>query len=109
MKKVTYNKLIRDKIPGVIEKAGGKYKSRILNKKEFEKELKKKLVEESKEVGKATPKELINELSDILEIIKSMSDYYKISFRRVEQYQIKKRKERGGFKKRLLLLWSSRR
>lgn len=107
MKKITYNKLIRDMIPEVVSRSGGEYKTRILNKREFERELKKKLIEESKELGRASKKELINELADILELIKSISEYYKLNFKKVEEYQVKKRKERGGFKKRLFLLWSS--
>ncbi len=107
MDKTYYSKLIRDKIPEVITKSGGKYEVRILKEKEFEKELKKKLVEEAKEVGKASKKEIVNELSDILEIIKSISEYHKLNFKQIEKYQAKKRKERGGFKKKLFLVWSS--
>ena len=107
MKKIYYNKLIRDKLPEVITQKGGKYETRVLLKKEFDKELKKKLLEESKEILEAPKKELINELSDILEIIKSIASHYKIDFKEVEKYQIKKRKERGGFLKRLFLIWSS--
>ena len=107
MKKVYYNKLIRDKIPEVIAQKGGKYKTRALLKKEFEKELKKKLVEESRELSEAPEGELVNELSDVLEIVKSIALHHKINFKDVEKYQLKKRKERGGFTKRLFLIWSS--
>jgi len=107
MKKIYYNKLIRDRIPEVITQKGGKYETRVLLKKDFEKELKKKLLEESKEILEAPKKELINELSDVLEIVKSIASLYKINFKDVEKYQIKKRKERGGFIKRLFLIWSS--
>lgn len=107
MKKIYYNKLIRDKIPEVITQKGGKYKTRVLLKKEFEKELKKKLLEESKELLEAPKKELVNELSDVLEVIKSLASHYKIDFKEIEKYRIKKRKERGGFLKGLFLIWSS--
>ncbi|MBU0572217.1 nucleoside triphosphate pyrophosphohydrolase [Patescibacteria group bacterium] len=107
MKKIYYRKLIRDKIPEIINSKGGEFKTRILLKGEFEKELRKKLLEESKELLKAPRKDLVNELSDVLEVLKSIASYYKISFKKIEKYQIKKRKERGGFKKRLFLVWSS--
>ena len=107
MKKVYYNKLIRDGIPEVIVRKGGNYETRVLLKKEFEKELKKKLIEESKELAEAPKRELLNELSDVLEIIKSIAFYHKINFKDVEKYQLKKIKERGGFMKRLFLIWSS--
>ena len=107
MRKVYYRKLIRDKIPEIIKSKGGEYKIRTLQKREFEKELRKKLLEESKEILETPKKELINELSDVLEIIKSIASHYKIDFKEVEKYQIKKRKERGGFIKRIFLIWSS--
>ena len=107
MKKVYHRKLIRDKIPEIIESKGGEYKIRTLQEREFEKELRKKLLEESKEILEAPKKEIINELSDVLEVIKSIALFYKIDFKEVEKYQIKKRKERGGFLKRLFLIWSS--
>ena len=107
MKKDYYRKLIRDKIPEIIKSKGGEFKTRTLRKREFEKELRKKLLEESKELLKAPRRDLVNELSDVLEMVKSIASYYKINFKEVEKYQIKKRKERGGFKKRLFLIWSS--
>ena len=107
MRKVYYRKLIRDKIPEVIKANGGEYKTKILDKREFEKELRKKVVEEAKELAKASPKDLLNELSDLLELIKSIALYHKIEFKKVEQNQIKKNRERGGFKKMLFLIWSS--
>ena len=108
MKKVYYKKLIRDKIPEIIKSKGGEYKIRTLQKREFEKELKKKLLEESKEILEAPKKELVNELSDVLEIIKSIASHFKIDFKEIEKCQIKRKKERGGFLKRLFLIWSMR-
>ena len=65
------------------------------------------MIEESKELAKA-PKELrLNELADVLELIKSISSHYKISFSKVERFQVEKRKKRGGFKKKLFLIWST--
>ncbi len=60
MKKTYYNKLIRDKIPKVITQSGGKYKTRVLPEEEFEKELKRKLMEESKELSAASAGELLD-------------------------------------------------
>lgn len=107
MKKYFHNKLIRDKIPQFIEIDGGKYEIRVMKRKEYEKELEKKLVEEARELIKAKKEDLINEMADVLELLKSIASFYKIDFNLVEEKQIKKRKERGGFKKRLFLIWSS--
>ena len=103
-----HKKLVRDKIPEIIKANNHEYETKVLSKKEFERELKKKLLEEAKELVKAPKKELINELSDILELIKSIASHYKIDFQKVEKYQIEKREKRGGFKKKLFLIWSTK-
>lgn len=107
MAKVFHRKLIRDKIPQIIKAAGDKYEIRIMDKREYEKELKKKLVEEVKELNEAPKEKLVNEMADVLELLKSISEHYKIDFKLVEEKQVQKRKERGGFKKKLFLIWSS--
>jgi predicted house-cleaning noncanonical NTP pyrophosphatase (MazG superfamily) len=108
MKKIYYHKkLIRDNITEKIKAAGGNYKTRVLGKAEYEKELKKKLVEESKELIDAPKEELLNELADVLELTKSIASHYKIQFSKVEKYQEEKRKKRGGFRKKLFLIWST--
>ncbi len=106
-KKYYHQKLIRDKIPEKIKTAGDDYKIRILGKEEFEKELKKKLVEESQELVQASKEELMNELTDVLELTKSIASHHKIPFSKVEKFQEEKRKKRGGFKKKLFLVWST--
>lgn len=106
-KRYYHQKLIRDKIPEAIKSTGDVGKTRILGEKEFEKELKKKLVEESKELLKAPKEEVINELADVLELTKSIASHFKIPFFKVEKYQEEKRKKRGGFKKKLFLIWST--
>jgi len=78
-----------------------------MGKREYEKELKKKLVEEAKELNETPKEKLLNEMADVLELLKSISEFYKINFKLVEEKQVQKRKERGGFKKRLFLIWSS--
>ncbi len=46
----TYNKLIRDKIPEIIEKEGTAFKMRVMDDAEYKVELLKKLLEEGEEV-----------------------------------------------------------
>ncbi|OGM08719.1 hypothetical protein A2159_02350 [Candidatus Woesebacteria bacterium RBG_13_34_9] len=105
-KKYYHNKLIRDGIPEKIKRSGGSYQTRVLGNIEYEKELKKKLVEEAKELIKAPKEKLINELADVLELTKSIASNYKIPFTEVEKFQEEKRRKRGGFKKKLFLIWS---
>lgn len=106
-KKYFHKKLIRDRIPEVIKASGDTGKVRKLSLKEYDKELKKKLVEEAKELAEASKDGILNELADILELTKSIADHYKIRFSAVEKYQKEKRLKRGGFKKKLFLVWST--
>ncbi len=106
-KKYFHQKLIRDRIPEVIKASGDTGKTKILSGKQFEIELKKKLVEEAKELEKAPKEELLNELADVLELVKSIGSHYKIQFHKIEEYQKEKRKKRGGFSKKLFLVWST--
>jgi len=108
MKKFFHKKLIRDKIPRIIEKNKGKYEVRIMKDKEFKRELKKKLIEEAKEIMGAGKSDLAKELADVLELIKSIGESENISFNTIEKKQKQRRKERGGFKKRIFLIWSDK-
>lgn len=108
MKKFYHKKLIRDKIPEIIEANNGKYELRIMKEDEFKKELKKKLVEEAKETMRAEKSELIKELADVLELIKSIAENESINFKLIEEKQEQRRQERGGFKKKLFLVWSDK-
>lgn len=108
MRKFYHKKLIRDKIPQIIKANKGKYEVRIMNEDEFNRELKKKLIEEAKEVIGVEKDELSKELADVLELIKSIAESENISFDLIEQKQKQRRKERGGFKKRLFLIWSDK-
>ena len=106
-RKYYHQKLIRDRIPEFIRASGDEYETRVMDNSEFEKELKKKLVEEAKELFETPRKSLLNELADVLELVKSIASHYKIKFQELEKYQVEKRKKRGGFKKRLFLIWST--
>jgi predicted house-cleaning noncanonical NTP pyrophosphatase (MazG superfamily) len=95
-----YNKLVRDKIPEIVKKEGQIPVIRVANKKEYWQALKQKLKEEVEEFLKRSNKE---ELADILEIIYAICDFKKIDKKELEKLRKKKAKERGGFKKRIIL------
>lgn len=52
MKEILYNKLVRDKIPQIIEEAGKQYETKILSDMEYLEMLDKKLDEELAEYHK---------------------------------------------------------
>lgn len=99
---IEYNKLIRDKIPILIKAKGNEaiYRS-AENESEYLIYLGRKFIEESREF--ASNYEL-SELADILELIYSFLDLRNISFEELENIRLEKKKNRGGFEKRLILL-----
>ncbi|HDZ54562.1 MAG TPA: phosphoribosyl-ATP pyrophosphohydrolase [Candidatus Nealsonbacteria bacterium] len=108
MKRIYYNKLIRDKIPEKIKKSGGDFKIKKLKVKEFEKELIKKVGEESDGLLAAkTKKKLISELADVLDVIQEIKRFKGITSQQIKRAQKESNKKKGGFKKRLFLFWSS--
>jgi len=107
MEKFYHEKLIRDKIPQVIEENDGEYETRKLDEEEFEKELRKKLIEEAEEAKDADDEELLKELSDVLQVIKSIADNKGMDFEEIERKQEQRKKERGGFSKGIFLTWSN--
>ena len=100
-----YNKLIRDKILEIIKRAGERPYWRILNKKEYFKEVKKKVVEEAKELTKAKNKEeIINEVVDIQELLDVLISELGLTKSQIKKQQKIKNKKRGGFKGKLFLI-----
>jgi len=105
MKKIIYNKLVRDKIPEIIKKDGGTAKIIILKQKEFIKQLFKKLKEEVDELVKVKQekKELSKEIGDIYEVIEAIIKNLKLNNRRIIKLKNERRKSRGRFSKRIFL------
>ena len=104
MAKIIYNKLVRDNIPEIIKKNGGVSKVSVLDEAEFKTALKNKLIEEAQEVLEASSKEdVLNELSDIMELVEAITKDNNLTMSEVENKKQKKKEERGGFEKRLFL------
>ena len=103
MKKV-YNKLIRDRIPEIIFADNCQPKTRVLKKSEMFLELKKKVLEEAKELAEVEARaDVVNELADLLELIDALAENKSIDMKSLKAEQKTKRQKRGGFKKRLFL------
>ncbi len=99
----TYNKLVRDKIPEIIKANGEKPVIRILNDDEYKKELEKKLYEEYQEVLKANGKERIEELADMLEVIKYLAKVENSTLEEVIAIKEEKSSKRGAFENKIFL------
>jgi predicted house-cleaning noncanonical NTP pyrophosphatase (MazG superfamily) len=100
IEKISYNKLVRDKIINIIENKGNKATYNILDNNEFAKELNKKLIEEINEFMKNNEAE---ELADVFEVIYKIIEIKNMDKNEVEKIRIKKQKERGGFENRIYL------
>ena len=102
MRKFVQNKLWRDKANEILEKHHGSIVHwRRLDDKEFNEQLKLKLLEESDEVKLAKNKdELISELADVFEVIDSLCKLNNISKEEIIAAQKAKVEKRGSFEGR---------
>lgn len=98
-----YNKLVRDKIPEIIQSNGEKPITRILNDEEYKAELEKKLNEEYQEVLNATGKDRIEELADMIEIIKYLAKLENSTLEEVMAIAEEKGSKRGTFEEKIFL------
>ena len=96
-----YNKLIRDRIPEIIEKTGNEYEVEELDDKRYLESLDKKLQEELEEYLESGE---IAELADLVEVIYAILDHKDISRDEFEKIRLDKKEDRGGFAERIFLL-----
>lgn len=99
------NKLWRDKLISWMEGHGSIIHTIDLNDEEYDRELKKKLVEEAQEVLLATSRKfLIEELADVFEVIDALQLLHSISLEDIVAVQKTKREQKGGFLSRKFIV-----
>lgn len=104
MKRKIFNKLVRDKIPEMLDKNGGETETEILDNKKYIEYLFNKLKEECEEVITADSKEnLTEELADLLEVINAIAKTNDIDFDKIEKIRLDKKEKRGGFEHKIFL------
>ena len=91
-------KLVRDKIPEIIEASGATPLTRILETEEYLSCLEAKLDEEVQEFHESKSPE---ELADILEVVYALAAAQGCSREQLQQIFDAKHTARGGFKKRV--------
>ena len=69
---VAYNKLVRDRIPQIIEADGHRAVTLVLDNCSYHAALLDKLVEEAQEAGSAAAQDLPAELADVLEALQAL-------------------------------------
>lgn len=100
MKEIIYEKLVRDKIPEIIEKSGKQFEIEILSDEKYLEMIDKKLDEELAEYHKD---QNIEELADLLEVIYAATKARGYSIEDLEKVRVEKTEKRGGFDKKILL------
>ena len=97
---ITYNKLVRDLIPEIIQSSGKTCSTEILSNEEYLKFVDAKLDEELAEYHKD---QNIEELADLLEVIHAAALARGYTLEDLEQVRAEKATKRGGFQKRIML------
>ena len=98
---IVYHKLVRDKIPEIIEAAGKKCTVKVLEEDEYLEMIDAKLDEELKEYH---ADKNIEELADLLETIYAAAKARGYSLEELEKVRKEKENKRGAFNKKLKLI-----
>ena len=96
----TYNKLVRDRIPEIIEASGKSCVTEILPDEAYLRMLDTKLDEELAEYH---ADQNIEELADLMEVIRACAVARGYTIEQLEQVRAEKAAKRGGFEKKILL------
>ncbi len=99
-KKKTYNKLVRDKIPDIIRADGKTCLCETLSQGEYLRCLDEKLNEELTEYQESKS---LEELADLLEVMMAVVKARGYTWEQLTALCKKKREDRGGFDKKILL------
>ena len=97
---IKYDKLIRDKIPEIIEQSGKKCIVEVMDNDTYIEYLDQKLNEELAEYQQDKS---IEELADLLEVMYAVVAARGYSVEELERIRLEKAEKRGAFEKKLLL------
>ena len=95
-----HNKLVRDKIPKIIQNNGKIPHTHILSNESYLAELDKKLNEECAEYQ---ADKNLEELADMLEVMYAIVEARGYTVEELENIRLKKREMRGGFEDKIFL------
>lgn len=100
MEIIEYNKLVRDKIPEIIEADGKTVITMSIEGLKLKQALVKKLSEEGEEYLEGLETE---EIADLLEVLHGLMEAQGVSYEEVERIRLDKKEQRGGFSEGLIL------
>lgn len=97
-------KLVRDKIPGIIHASGTEPEVRAADPSELASLMRRKIWEEIDELERAkTPEDIAEESADALEIIEAYCRLHGVTMEQVMHVKMRKLDEKGGFERGLVL------
>lgn len=96
----TFHKLVRDRMPEIIEADGKTCVCEVLSDGDFLVALEAKMNEELAEYQESKSPE---ELADLLEVMVTVAKARGFAWAEIERVRVEKAAKRGGFEKRLLL------
>lgn len=99
--KKQYHKLVRDRIPEIIESTGQSCVTQMLSDEDYLRMLDEKLSEELAEYQESKS---LEELADLLEVMRSVVKARGCSWEQLEALRQEKCAKRGGFEEKILLL-----
>lgn len=100
-----FNKLIRDKLPALMEKHDITVVSETLSHADYIQALKSKLVEETQELYEATEiNDIVAEAADIKEVLIALAEAMGFDLDKVESERLKKRAANGSFQEKKLIV-----
>lgn len=97
----TYNKLVRDRIPEIIEQGGNRCRVEVLSDEDYLRMVDAKLDEELAEYHADGS---VEELADLLEVIYAAAAARGYSREELERIRAEKAEKRGGFEKKIMLI-----
>ncbi len=100
MKTKIYNKLVRDRIPEIIEAEDKTCITEVLTDERYLEMLDAKLAEELTEYQESKS---LEELADLLEVMRAVVQARDWTWEQLEQVRQEKAARRGGFEKKILL------
>lgn len=100
--KIPYNKLVRDRIPEILDAEGKEYSIVKCEEEDILSYAKKKLLEEAMEFVENPCAEEAADIIEILKFICSRMGFYEIQ---IEAAGISKYARKGGFQKNYILEW----
>lgn len=101
MSVIKYRKLVRDRIPEIIETSGKTCVTEILSDDEYLRMIDAKLDEELAEYHKD---QNIEELADLMEVIYAATIARGYTIEQLEKVRAEKAEKRGAFQKKILLV-----